>query len=401
MGKDSADQDRSPTSTSRRMGVAIALAVLFGIVLVAANQTAWLTATVLDTDRFVATLEPLPRDDAVSLALANRVADRVIESFDVTELIAETLPEGLEFIAVPLTNGVRQVTAGVAEEIIRSDAFGAVWTAALTGSHRIALAYVGATDEGVLVEDDGVAVLDLTVVGAQISERLGDRGFDLLEGSDRDLTVELFELPDSGFIKTIVELMYAIRWIVFPLTIGLLLLAIGVATDRRRISVWIGGATVLAMLPSLVAVRMGRPALTQGIEDPIQRAGAEAAWEIVLQRFVWQTWVLLLIGVVVLFAAWIGGGSRSAASFRATLGVKGGSSQTGETTSSAMTAVALHGRLIEWGAVALFLGLLLFGPVQPLALIVGGLVLLAVFVAGIEHVAASVSEHEVDVAPVE
>lgn len=383
------------------MGVAIALAVLFGIAMVAANQTAWLTTVILDTDRFVETLEPLPRDDAVSLALADRVADTVIESFDVTVVIAETLPEGLEFIAVPLTNGVRELTAGIAQEIIRSDAFGTVWISALTASHSIVTAYVGAIEEGVLVEAEGVVALDLTVVGAQISEALGDRGFELLEGSDSDLTIELFELPDSGFIKTIVTLMYSIRWIVFLLTIGLLLLAIGVATDRRRISVWIGGATVFAMLSSLIAVRMGRPALTRGIEDPIQRAGAEAAWGIVLERFIWQTWVVLLLGVILLLVTWAIGNSDSAASFRSAVGIKGNSRHTSGTPSSAMTAVASHHRLIEWGAVAVFVGYLLVGPIQPLALIVIGGVLLAVFVAGVEHVAASVRKEETDPASVE
>jgi hypothetical protein len=319
------------------MGIAIALAVLFGIALLAANHAAWLTTTVLDTDSFVATFEPLPRDDAVSLALAHKTADAVIETFEITDVIAEALPEGIEFIAVPLTNGIRDLTAGIAVEIIRSDAFSTVWTAALTGSHKIVTAYVGALENGVLVEQDGVAVLDLTVIGAQISENLGDRGFGLLEGTDRDLKVELFELPDSGLIKFVVDLMYSVRWAVFLLTIGLLVAAIAVATDRRRISIWIGGATVVAMLFSLIDMRYARSALTGDIEDPIQKAGAQAAWDIVFQRFIWQTWVVLLLGVLVIFVAWIMGESDGAVAIRSAVGSADRSNSSEDSASETVT----------------------------------------------------------------
>jgi len=189
MTEDTVARERPSTESSTRMGIAIALVILFGVVLLTANHAAWLTRTVLDTDSFVGALEPLPRDEAVSLALANRTADAIIESYEVTDVIAETLPDGIEFIAVPLTNGIKDLITGITTEIIRSDAFITVWSAALTGVHKIALAYVGALESGVLVEDDGVAVLDLTAIGAEISENLGDRGFGLLEGSDRDLGI--------------------------------------------------------------------------------------------------------------------------------------------------------------------------------------------------------------------
>jgi len=376
------------------MGVAIVLAVLFGIALLAANHAGWLTRTVLDADSFVAVFEPLPGDDAVALALAHKTADALIESHEVAEVIAETLPDGIAFIAVPLTIGVRDLIADVSTEIIRSDAFTTVWSAALTGSHRIAMAYVGALEDGVLVEDDGVAVLDLTVIGAWISESLGDRGFELLEGVDRDLTVELFELPDSGVIKLIVDLMYPIRWAIFLLTIGLLVASVGVATDRRRISVWLGGATVFAMVFSLIDMRYARSALTGGVEDPIQKAGAEAAWDIIFRGFVVQTWIVLVLGAIIVFVAWIMGDSDGAVAIRSAVGGTARSTHNRDSELSTVVFIASHRRLIEWGAAVTIFGFLLVGPPQPIGLVVSGLVLLALIVASVEYAAASVHDEE-------
>ncbi|GMQ92876.1 MAG: hypothetical protein BMS9Abin12_0353 [Acidimicrobiia bacterium] len=394
MNEPNTNLKRQSTDSSTRMGISIALAVLFGIALLAANHAAWLTTTILDTDSFVATFEPLPQDEAVSLALANKIADAVIESYEVSDVISEALPDGIAFIAVPLTDGVRDLTAGIAAEIIRSDAFSTVWTAALAASHKIATLYVGAFDDGVLKAEDGVAVLDLTAVGAQISENLGGRGFGLLEGADRELTVELFELPDSGMVKFVVNLMHSIRWVVFLITIGFLALAVAVATNRRRIAMWVGGATVLAMLLSLIDMRYLRVALTGDIEDPILKAGAEAAWDIVFRRFVWQSWVVLLLGAVVVFAAWAMGDSAGAVSMRAAAGGTNQSFRGRGQESPAMVFVVSHRRLIEWGTVAVVIGFLLIAPPPPLWVVVVGISLAVAIIAGVEYISARVPEEQ-------
>ena len=379
---------------SSRMGIAIALSVLFGLALFLANHAGWLTMTVLDEDRFVSTLAPLPQDEAVSLAIAHRTADRVIESFEVTETISETLPEGLSFIAGPLTTGVRDLTATAAVNIIRSDAFTTVWTGALTGAHKIAAAYVGAFDDGVLVAEDGVAVLDLTGIAEQIAEDLDGRGFGLLEDTERDLTIELFELPDSGLIKTIAELMESVRWIVMILTLALLVAAVAVATDRRRISIWLGGAAVASMVAALIELRFARDAMTGGIEDPIQKAGAESAWDIILRQFVWQSWVVLLLAVLIILVAWAMGSSSGAATVRSAVSNTGDSVFRGDSDSPVVRFIAMHSTLVEVSAAVLIGGFLLVGPRIPIWGVLIAIMILGAIVAGVEYLSDSVPEEE-------
>jgi hypothetical protein len=382
------------------MGIAIVLAILFGIALFTMNDVAWLTTVVLDEENFVATFESLPQDEAVSLALAHKATGAFIENYEVTERIAEALPEGIRFVAVPLTEGLRDMTEGIVTEIVRSDGFNTVWTAALTGSHRIASTYVGAFEREVLDTQDGVAVLDLTPVAVQISEALAVRGFDIALETQRDLTVELFELPDSGFIKLIVDVMYTVRVAIFVLTFGLAIGAFAIATNRRRIAKWIGGATVVSMLLSLVAIRYARSALTGGVEDPTQREGAEAAWNIIFQQFIWQTWAVLLLGVTVILVAWIMGESESATALRSAVGTRSESLGTEYKMSSAMAFVAAHRRLIEWGSGVAIIGFLLFGPALPLWLVFLVLVVLVLIIVGVESVATLASEEEAVVEPV-
>jgi len=379
-----------PKSNTARQGTAIVVAVLFGFMLIAANHAGWITSTILERDTFVATLEPLPKDPAVAQALAQEISAGMIDSFEVQDKIAESLPPDISFIAPPLTNGIEGLVTDIVAKIITADAFTEVWKFALDTSHKTATAYVGLFDGDVLKADEGKAVLDFSAIGVQVNEKLEEAGFDLLQGVDAELKVELFELPDSGLIRAIVQIMTSVRWAVLIITFGLLAIAYAVATDRRRISLWIGGATVMAMLFSLIDIRFLRNAITGGIEDPVREAGALAAWDIIFQRFVAQSWVMLLIGVIIAFIGWITGDSDRARSARTTF-VSAGRRTRDEGSEPSVIAVFLasHRRLIEWIVVIIGAAILLIGP--PLAIGAVLLIIAAIvaIVIAVEFVSAS------------
>jgi hypothetical protein len=389
-------QHSTDTSSNKdntvRQGIAIVVAVLFGFALVAANYTGWIITTVVDQDVFVATLEDLPSDPEVALALAQEVSAGIIETFDVEEKIAETLPEDLAFIASPLTTSVEGLVTNVTAEIIQADAFTEVWRFALTASHKAATAYIGLFDGDVLTAEDGTAVLDLSTIGEQVNDKLQEAGFDLLEDADVDLQVELFELPDSGLIYSIVQIMAAIRWAVMGITLGLLVLAYGIATNRRRLSVWIGGATIVAMLVSLINLRFLRSAITGGIDDQITESGALAAWDIIFQRFVARSWIMLLVGALIAFAGWVMGDSERARSVRSSFVNAARRTQAdGSETSEVTEFAARHRRLIEWITAIIGAGILLIGPPLSIGIVLVVIIGVIVIVVATEWLSASAS----------
>lgn len=372
--------DAPSKDNTLRQGIAIAIAVLFGLSLLAANHTGWLITTVLDREVFVATLEDLPADPEVAQALAQEISAGIIESFEVQEKITEGLPPELSFIAPPLTTGIEGLVTDIVAQIIRTDAFTEVWVFALDTSHKAATAYVGLFDGDVLVADEGKAVLDFTEIGEQVNDKLQEAGFDVLQDADADLTVELFELPDSGLIHSTVQIMTSVRWVVTGIAFALLAIAYAVATNRRRISVWIGGATIVAMVVSLIDIRYLRSLVTGGIEDPVSEAGALAAWDIIFQRFVARSWIVMLLGALVAFAGWVMGDSERARSVRSSFvkAARGRGADDAEPSGFA-DFVTSHRRLIEWLTVIIATVFLLLGP----TLTVGAVLLLIVVVVGI------------------
>jgi hypothetical protein len=79
---------------------------------------------------------------------------------------------------------------------------------------------------------------------------------------------------------------------------------------------FLGFGTALALLLSLVALRIGRNATINVIDDEIVREGAGAVWDTVLARLTQATWAILLLALIVGFVAWATGPSERAGLFR-------------------------------------------------------------------------------------
>jgi len=368
-----------------RTYLALAFTVLFAISLVAANHAAWLVTTVLDTDTFVDALAPIPKDPDVARALGQGIADSILDSAEVGEKIADALPDGLAFLAVPVAQGLSDRIARIATDIVQSDAFSAIWQRALAVTHRIAMLFVRGVDNEILSSEDGVVTLDLTEAATPIFEQLDNLGFDLLDGTAPDLTIELIDVEAQGVVQSIVRLVNSIRWFVLALTVVLVGAVYATAVDRKRATLWVGTAISAAMLFSIIDIRYLQSAVTSGITDPVQLLGVEAALDIVFSRFVLQSWIVFGLGLFVALGGWLTGSSESAASVRNTI-----TGESGEESAPSRIAatVSTHKRLLEWGAIIAVGLVLLVAPPVSMGLVVFVIAALVVFVAFVEFIAS-------------
>ena len=361
-----------------RMYAAMVLVVLFGLTLAATNHVVWAATTVLDTDIFVDTLAPLPEDPAVAASLGQRFAERLLEENEVQERIAEALPDGLAFISVPLTESVGGVIGDIASRIISSDAFTSIWETALRVTHRAAMVLVEGGQNDRLVSEDGTVGIDLTPLVSRVDDALTELGIDVLD-TDEQVVIVLYESEGLGLVETIVNLVYAIRWAAPILTIVLILGAVILATDRRKVTVWLGAAAAISAVAMLIEGRWLRNAVLGDITDPVYQEGAAAAWSIVFDRLAAQTIGILVLGVVVGLGAWILGPSDRATSMR----TRFTDARDGRVAADGSTTfVTTNLRVIQWVVVALGAVLLLMAPtISGLLVIVIAAVVIAAVLA--------------------
>jgi len=121
---------------------------------------AWGNRTVLNTDRYVATVAPLAEDPAVQASIARKVTDQVFDAMDVQGKLAGVLPENLAILAAPMTNAVQGFVEEQVLKVVQSDAFTKFWEEANRFIHTQVLAILEGDSESVnLVE--GKVLLNL------------------------------------------------------------------------------------------------------------------------------------------------------------------------------------------------------------------------------------------------
>ena len=133
--------------------ILVALSIVVFTVTVPA---AWGARTVLNTDRYVATVAPLADDPAVQASIAARLTDQVFSALDVEGTLSDALAglgERATVLAAPLTTAIRGFVQDQVLKVVQSDAFRTFWVEANRFVHTQVLAIL----EG---ESDTVSVVE-------------------------------------------------------------------------------------------------------------------------------------------------------------------------------------------------------------------------------------------------
>lgn len=224
--------------TGRRWAVAL-LIVLGCILLAGANGAFWLKGTVLSTNRWVAAVGPLSRNEAIANTVSVYVVGDLFEAVDVASMVEEALPEEVKVLSGPLTKGLQELFGDVTTTVIQSDQFNVVWVAGNRAAHTVVIGALRGGGSHLYLKE-GQLTIDLS------------SALDFVEGS-LDLPALLGLSPDKDWGKFVLlqsdqvarvqqalGLLDTLGWL-FPLaTLVAFVAAWLVSLWRRRTLLWIG-----------------------------------------------------------------------------------------------------------------------------------------------------------------
>ena len=368
------------------------LAILAIIALVLAVEAVWVQTTLTDTDTFVDTLDPLPGDEAVAEVISIEIADGIVAGTDLETNISATLPPEIDFLAAPITAAVQDLAGTAAKAVIQTDAFGAVWNEA-TRVTQTAVSAVLTGNDGALEAEGGSVSINLDTIAEPVVDKLNESGFNLTSVVGDDFTlgsIELYQDDSLAAAQAAAQGVQTASWLTPLVALVLIILAIWVAADRRRMVAILGFGTAIGMLVMLVALRIARRLTVGAIDDELSQAAGESAWDIVLRNLTGALWAVLFLGLVVGFVAWILGPSDRAGRQRATIsGWFAGWREPvpGEERSAFSRWVADRRRLLVWLIVGLGLLFLLLSPMLSLTLAVVTVVVVVLLVGAVALIA--------------
>ncbi|MDX8141753.1 hypothetical protein SK854_06505 [Lentzea sp. BCCO 10_0061] len=308
----------------RRIGAAVLIAVT-AFALVMSVVGIWSARTALNTDRWVATVAPLPKDPEVAAAVADFATVKLFEAVDVEQRLRSVLPEQAAFVAGPLASQLHAPVRATATKVLGSDQFQRVWTELNRRAHQRALAVVEGDSDLVAVHQDRVEI-DLlplinevlrtlsaqlpTLFGKQLSLpdlSSGEIPADLRIRVQDSLGVTLpenfaqFTVYDSGQLWAAQQAVTtAKRGLVLFLigTLVLLVLALLVSPDRRRTALQLGLWLVVAAVAVTATLRAVREQILQNVPEGLYRDGAADVLTTVFSQLRTRGWQMLWTGAL-------------------------------------------------------------------------------------------------------
>ncbi|WP_238488279.1 hypothetical protein [Actinoplanes flavus] len=328
---------RRPRGRGIRRGVAAVLAAVAAFALVTSVVGLWAATTTLNTDRWVATVAPLPQDPKVNAAVAEYATTEVFRVLDVEQRLRAVLPEQAAFVAGPLTGQIREQVRKTVQNVLGSDRFEVIWVELNRQLHQRMVAVIEGESSVVTARQDSVQI-DLLPLINQVLRQLSDQlptlfGKqitlpDLSSGAipenlrlrvEEALGVTLpadfatFTVYDSGQLWEVQQAVAAAkRYLALFVagTILLLLAAFVVSPQRRRTAVQFGLWLVVAAVTITAVLRAVRREILEAVPAGVYQDGVDAAMTTVFSLLRERGAQLIVIGSAIALLAYLAGPGR-------------------------------------------------------------------------------------------
>ena len=245
-------QDKRPYKFLRNSGT-IFFITLSIVSFMLFNVSSWVKNTILDTDTFVATTQPLISQPEVQQALQRDITNALFEKVNVEQELQNALPENIAFLSGPLAGQIESFTSNKVGEVLASPQLYSIWGKTLESVHSKVIEYIQ-NDSA----DGVISVNDLyTAVSNRIAEdgKLGFLTNKQLPPKLGTITVkEITWLPE---VRQYVDALTVTPLIFLGISIASFLLAVALAFRRKTVA--LTGVILLAvmMLSTYVALLVG------------------------------------------------------------------------------------------------------------------------------------------------
>jgi len=330
------------------------LGVLFLVVSIAAN---FVERQALDTGNVEETARQLVDDREIRELVAANMTDQLFASVDVQAALEARLPEEQRGFAGALTGALRPVAERLALEILERPRLQELWVRAV-GVAQGQIVRVLDDDARFLETDEGVVVLDLRPLLVELTNQLPVVP-DLSERLPANAgIVTLFEAEQLETAQQATRLLRFVADWIWVLALAAWAGALYLARDRRIELRAVAAGFVVVGLLVLVARRLvGRYLVDELSATTSEESAVRNTWEILTRLLAESAWAAIALGAIALVGVWLVGPGARAATARGWLAPH---------LAKAQTAYGVAG--------ALFLLLILWGPIsyieRPLTILV-------------------------------
>jgi hypothetical protein len=277
----------------------------------------WTERQALNTDDWVDTSGKLIQNEEVRAAVGEYLIDQLYENVDVEQELEDILPGETKQLAGPVSGGLRQVAGGGAEQVLKSSTAEELWKDANRAAHEQLLAVLENKKEAVSTAEGNVT-LNLGSLVTNLADQVGIGG-KLAEKLPPDAGQVTILRSDQ--LKTAQDIAVGIKGLALVLSLLTLIafgLAIYLSRDGRWVTVLFCGIGLVAAGFAVIVFReiAGGIVVDQLVKDESVKPAAEATWSIGTSLMVSIATTVIVFGVLMGIAGWLGSPTGSARSTR-------------------------------------------------------------------------------------
>ena len=296
-----------PLTRGRRITIRVLL-VAATVLLVASIFAIWANRQVLNADNWSDTSSQLLQDDEIRGQISAFLVDEAYNNVDVQAELASGLPPQFAALAGPAAGALRSFAERVANRTLERPRVQQLWE---TANRATAQQFINIAegDSKAITSSGNAVVLDLRVVLVDLAERLGlsPTLVDRIPPSAGKIKIMSSEnvslLQDS--VNAVRGLSVALPAVAF----AMLALAVWLSTGRRRRTLmWAGVCFVIAGVIVLFGRNIAGNAIIDALvkTDSVKPAG-DNVWEISTGMLQDIAQACVVLGIPLLFAAWLAG----------------------------------------------------------------------------------------------
>ena len=335
----------APHGIGARTAWAIVVALIASVMFTIAVPAVWLNRVVMDTDTWVATMAPLADDPAIQDAVAAATSDALIEALDAQTRLEAVLPAELQQLAPIIASSAEGFVRTQTTTLVRSDKFAEIWSELNRVGHSALIAALTGSRDAAIKYEPGVLTLDVGVLAEMVQAKLVDSGLSFLGKvpvSSINRQIEIFNSPALAQASVALGVMNQLAFFIPLVAILLSAIALILATDRRKVALWLGGGIVVAGLLPLQSIYLSQYYVVNQLQNlgGLPATAAQSAYSIVFAQLIASEQVLAVFGLLIFAGAIVAGPAKWAVAMRQ--GLSGG-----------IEGVASHlelGRFGEWVA---------------------------------------------------
>ena len=288
----------------------------------------WGHRTVVDTERYLATVTPLAESPEVQQAIADTVTEAVISQVNTDEVVGGVLGAIIPneqlagLIAGPLTTGVNSLIGEAVDRFVASELFQDAWVALnKTAQQGLILALEGDPSGVVQIKGDSL-VLDISSVLVVVQESLVDQGISIAANvtiPDTDRQIVLMSSPAFEQLRTIWAFASPALSFIILLVALLFTLSVLLATRRARTAVAVGVVAIVWGLVLQFALAAAETEFTNAFAGTFFEQASVVLYGTFLAYLLEGIASLIILGIALIAVGWFAGRTTSAERARAAM----------------------------------------------------------------------------------